>query len=220
MKAMILAAGLGERMRPLTDTTAKPLLPLGPKRIIEYHLEALVDRGVDEVVISVSRDAKQIISTLGDGSRYGLTIHYSYEGEKPIGTGAGVFQALSLLGDEPFLLLSGDVWTDFPLATLLNKPVKEAYLVMVDNPVYHPCGDFSLLDNGTVTLGDPKFTYGNIALLHPKLFAHCKEGQFELAPLLQAAIEREEVEGELYAGCWHNIGTPQQLAELSSQLSC
>lgn len=211
MKAMILAAGLGERMRPLTHTIPKPLLRIGDRCLIEYHLKALQKAGVQEVIINIAPHARQIIDRLGDGQQFNLNITYSYEEQGPYGTGGGIYQALPLLGKHPFILLSADIATDFDYASLMNKTVATAYLVMVNNPDYHPQGDFCLLADGNITLDQPKQTYANIALLNPQLFAGQKSGNYSLAPILLAAIAAGGVKGEEYAGLWYNIGTPEQL---------
>jgi MurNAc alpha-1-phosphate uridylyltransferase len=216
MKAMILAAGRGERMRPLSDSIPKPLLKVGMQSLIEKQLQAFAAIGIQEVVINVAYHAKKIISELGDGKNYGLKILYSYEENGPYGTGGGIFQALPQLGDDAFLLISSDIWTDLPLENLPKKINNEAHLVMVENPIYHPSGDFCLEKNGTISLNQPKLTYASIAVLHPKLFAKQKPGTYPLAPLLENAIGRGQVTGELYTGSWYNIGTPQQLAELQT----
>lgn len=218
MKAMILAAGRGSRLQPLTDTIPKPLLLVGKKTLIEYNLDLLNHAGIDDVVINVSHHAKQIMDFLGDGSRYGLTIQYSYEPEV-LGTGGGIFQALELLGKEPFLLLSADVWTELKFSPALMGGEGEAHLVLVDNPDYHHQGDFALSDNNTVMLSGNKLTYAGIARVHPKLFRDAKPGAFSLAPLLNNAVSRGVVTGERYGGAWFNVGTIKELERLR-QLLC
>jgi len=217
MKAMILAAGRGERMRPLTDNTPKPLLQVGGKRLIEYHLESLAAAGFSSVVINHAYLGEQIEQTLGDGSRYGLAISYSAEGEA-LETGGGIFHALPLLGDEPFLVINGDVWTDYPYAHLRDCPVEMAHLVMVDNPPQHPEGDFVLQQGRVRHDGATKLTFSGIGVYHPRLFLQCRGGAFALAPLLREAMDEEKVTGEHYRGQWFDIGTPERLEMLEQRL--
>lgn len=217
MKAMILAAGRGERMRPLTDTTPKPLLRAGGKPLIVYHLEALAAAGFDSVVINHAHLGEQIEQALGDGSRYGVAIHYSAE-EQALETGGGIFRALPQLGDTPFLVINGDVWCDFPYERLRHVAVKKAHLVMVDNPPQHPEGDF-VLEQGLVHDGSgDRLTFSGIGLYHPSLFAGCQDGAFPLAPLLREAMQVGEVSGEHYRGQWFDIGTPERLMQLDELL--
>lgn len=214
MKAMILAAGKGERMRPLTLHTPKPLVPVAGQALIEYHLRALAAAGVREVVINHAWLGQQIEEHLGDGGRFGLRICYSPEGE-PLETGGGIFKALPLLGDDPFLLVNGDVWTDYDF-TRLQAPLQGlAHLVLVDNPGHHGRGDFCLAD-GQVVDGDDApgtLTFSGISVLHPALFAGCQAGAFKLAPLLRQAMAAGRVTGEHYRGHWVDVGTLERLAE-------
>lgn len=219
MKAMILAAGKGERMRPLTLHTPKPLVRAGGVPLIEYHLNALRHAGFDEVVINHAWLGQQIEDHLGDGQRFGLTIRYSPENE-PLETGGGIFRALPLLGDEPFVIVNGDVWTDYDPATLRKPLAGLAHLVLIDNPAHHPHGDFCLdgdqvRDSGT----DSRLTYSGIAVLSPRLFEGCTAGAFKLAPLLRDAMNRGEVSGEHYAGRWIDVGTLERLAEVERALA-
>lgn len=213
MKAIILAAGRGERLRPLTDQVPKPLVKIGNKSLIEYHLEALARSGIHEVIINVAWQRQLVMDTLGDGQRYGVQIHYSVEPEDaPLETAGGIIQALPVLGPDPFLALSSDLWTDFPFQHLPRTCEGLAHLVLVDNPPYHPQGDFAL-EEGRITLtGTPKFNFGGIGLYHPRLFAACLPGRLPLAPLLKEAIQNHAVTGEYYGGTWFNIGTFDQLA--------
>ncbi|MBC3455217.1 N-acetylmuramate alpha-1-phosphate uridylyltransferase MurU [Pseudomonas mosselii] len=215
MKAMILAAGKGERMRPLTLHTPKPLVPAAGKPLIEYHLEALARAGIREVVINHAWLGQQIEDHLGDGSRFGLRIRYSPEGE-PLETGGGIFKALPLLGDAPFLLVNGDVWTDYDF-TGLNAPLQGlAHLVLVDNPGHHGRGDFRLAD-GQVSDGDDApgtLTFSGISVLDPVLFEGCQPGAFKLAPLLRKAMADGRVSGEHYRGHWIDVGTLERLADV------
>ncbi|HSC83745.1 MAG TPA: nucleotidyltransferase family protein, partial [Pseudomonas sp.] len=189
MKAMILAAGKGERLRPLTLHTPKPLVRAGGVPLIEFHVRALAAAGFRELVINHAWLGQQIEDYLGDGSRFGLRIDYSAEGE-PLETGGGIFRALPLLGDEPFLVVNGDIWTDCDFASLRQPIEGLAHLLLVDNPGHHQAGDFQLRD-GQVTdavSGQPSLTYSGIAVLHPQLFAGCAAGAFKLAPLLRQAM--------------------------------
>ncbi|MDH5547265.1 MAG: nucleotidyltransferase family protein [Gammaproteobacteria bacterium] len=217
MKAMILAAGRGERMRPLTDNIPKPMLELGGKTLIEYHLDSLKEAGVSEFVINLAYLGEKIVEKLGDGSDYGVSIEYSREGEA-LETGGGIFKALPLLGEEPFILVNGDVWTDFPFATFTNRKIEEAHLVMVSNPEHHPRGDFFFENDRVYAEGQPRLTYSGIGIYHPQLFKNCSPGRFPLAPLLRAAMARNAVSGEHYAGIWSDIGTPERLYALDELL--
>lgn len=230
MKALVFAAGLGERMRPLTEHTPKPLLQVGGKPLIAWHLEKLAAAGVREVVVNTSWLADQFPATLGDGARWGLRIHYSYEGPRPLETGGGMLHALPLLGDAPFVLVNGDTWTDYDFARLPRQPDGDAHLVMVDRPPQATQGDFALGEDGLVRSQGPNpLTYAGIGVYRARLFddwrAHvCDEGmdeqppRFRLAPLLRAAMARDAVTGEHHRGQWTDVGTPQRLAELSARL--
>ncbi|MFV3404409.1 MULTISPECIES: N-acetylmuramate alpha-1-phosphate uridylyltransferase MurU [Pseudomonas] len=215
MKAMILAAGKGERMRPLTLHTPKPLVPAAGKPLIEYHLQALAKAGFTEVVINHAWLGQQIEAHLGDGQRFGLSICYSPEGE-PLETGGGIFKALPLLGDAPFLLVNGDIWTDYDFAAL-RKPLQGlAHVVLVDNPGHHGRGDFRLLGERVVDGDDAPgtLTFSGISVLHPALFEGCEAGAFKLAPLLRKAMAEGRVSGERFAGQWVDVGTLERLADV------
>lgn len=214
MKAMILAAGRGERMRPLTDTIPKPLIPVAGKPLIVHHLERLAQQGFQDVVINVSYLAEQIQTALGDGQQWGVNILYSYEAQA-LETGGGIFQALPLFGTDPFLVINGDVWTDYPLAALRDRTVSLAHLVLVDNPSHHPQGDFYLIGQRVVNGGEQRLTFSGIGIYHPHLFNECRPGAFRLAPLLFAAINTGNISGEHYTGVWHDIGSPERLVEIS-----
>lgn len=220
MKAMILAAGRGERMRPLTDKIPKPLAPLGESCLIEPLLYALQRAGVKEVIINVCYLAQQIVDYLQDGSRYGVRIQYSWESEVGgLETGGGVYQALPLLGAEPFLLISSDIVTDYPFGDLVNKPLRGlAHLIFVDNPEFHVQGDFHLSAEGQVSLqGNNFLNYAGISVLHPDLFKNYKPGKFPVFKPIKAAIAAGLTTGEHYRGTWHNIGTLAQLQALCTQ---
>ncbi|MCO7595823.1 MULTISPECIES: N-acetylmuramate alpha-1-phosphate uridylyltransferase MurU [Pseudomonas] len=214
MKAMILAAGKGERMRPLTLHTPKPLVPVAGQPLIEYHLRALARAGFTEVVINHAWLGQQIEDHLGDGSRFGLSIRYSPEGE-PLETGGGIFKALPLLGTAPFLLVNGDIWTDYDFTRLRTPLEGLAHLVLVDNPGHHGRGDFRL-EGERVLDGDEAadtLTFSGISVLAPALFEGCQPGAFKLAPLLRKAIGEGRVSGEHYRGRWVDVGTLERLAE-------
>ncbi|WP_339515654.1 N-acetylmuramate alpha-1-phosphate uridylyltransferase MurU [Pseudomonas sp. RL_15y_Pfl2_60] len=220
MKAMILAAGKGERMRPLTLHTPKPLVRAAGVPLIEYHINALASAGFTELVINHAWLGQQIEDYLGDGSRFGVSIRYSAEGE-PLETGGGIFRALPLLGDEPFLVVNGDVFTDYSFANLQQPLSGLAHLVLVDNPAHHTQGDFSL-QQGMVRDGaidQPCLTYSGIALLSPQLFAGCEPGAFKLAPLLREAMGRGLVSGEHFSGHWIDVGTHERLADVEQLLA-
>ena len=219
MRAMILAAGRGERMRPLTDTRPKPLLEVGGKPLIQYHLEALARAGIKDVVINLAWQGEFIRSEIGDGGRFGLRICYSEEPEGALETGGGILAALPLLGSGPFLVISGDVWTDFPLESCSRRLASAdvAHFVLVPNPDFHAQGDFGL-DGGRLLDRAPRHTYANIGVLCAEFFVDRQPGRFPLAPLMFEWIRRGRVSGELYRGRWYNLGTPMQLTQLDAEL--
>lgn len=204
-------------MRPLTDTTPKPLLYAGGKRLIEYHLEALAGAGFDEIVINHAHLGDQLEQVLGTGSRYGVSIRYSAEGTA-LETGGGIFRALPLLGDAPFLVINGDIWCDYPLERLHQLSVKQAHLILVNNPPQHPEGDFVLRDGKVFDEPGTRLTFSGIGIYHPELFAGCSAGAFALAPLLRRAMGEGAVSGEHYQGRWFDIGTPERLQQLDQLL--
>ena len=219
MKAMILAAGRGERMRPLTDTTPKPLLQVGGRALIEYHIMALHAAGIDEMVINHAWLGEQITACLGDGSRYGVQIHYSDESSGALETAGAIVKALPLLGAAPFVVINSDIFTDYDYSRLPSQPAGQAHLVMVDNPPQHPRGDFALRAGRVFAEGEPRLTFSGIGVYQPGLFVNCPEGPLPLAPLLREAMARHEVSGEHYTGQWQDIGTPTRLAELDAGLA-
>ena len=231
MRALVFAAGLGERMRPLTDSTPKPLLQAGGRPLIAWHLEKLAAIGVREVVVNTSWLAGRFPQVLGDGSRWGLRLHYTYEGPTPLETGGGMLHALPLLaeGDAPFLAVNGDVWTDYDFARLPPNPRGLAHLGLVDNPEHHPQGDFVLDADGHVHADGPrKLTFAGIGVYRPALLARWRQTvdgdpgrppRFRLAPLLRLAMAEDAVTGEHHAGRWTDVGTPQRLAELERSLA-
>lgn len=237
MKALILAAGLGERMRPLTQHTPKPLLEAGGKPLIAWHLEKLAVLGVREVVINTSWLAAKFPEVLGDGARWGLRLHFSYEGDTPLETGGGMLHALPLLGSDPlqgdpFLLVNGDIWTDYDFARLPREPAGLAHLVMVDRPGHATNGDFALDDGGHVRAdGDALLTYAGLGVYRPQLLADWRAGvgqepgadeqppRFRLAPILKALMPDDRITGEYHAGRWTDVGTPERLAQLDAELA-
>jgi MurNAc alpha-1-phosphate uridylyltransferase len=218
MKAMILAAGRGERMRPLTDHTPKPLLEVGGKALIEYHLMALHQAGIRDVIINHAWLGEQIESRLGNGERYGLEIQYSPEVPVALETAGGIIQALSRLGTEPFIVINGDIWCDYSMQQLPQQPDGLAHLVMVDNPPHNLQGDFCLTDGRLQAEGQSKLTYSGIGVYHPHLFAGLEPGIRPLAPLLKQAMAKGQVSGEHYRGRWLDIGAPERLHELDTAL--
>jgi MurNAc alpha-1-phosphate uridylyltransferase len=214
MKAMILAAGRGERMRPLTDTTPKPLLPVRGRPLIEHHLAALARAGITDLVINLGWLGEQLRAHVGDGRRFGVRVAWSEEGYPALETGGGVERALPLLGAERFWLVNGDVYCDYPFGERRLGSGVLAHLVLVPNPAHHEKGDFALADGRVANAAAGRLTYSGIAVLDPRLFAGHAPGRFPLAPLLRAAADRGEVTGELFTGAWNDVGTPERLAEL------
>ncbi|MFI8718389.1 N-acetylmuramate alpha-1-phosphate uridylyltransferase MurU [Stenotrophomonas sp. NPDC077464] len=233
MKAMIFSAGKGERMRPLTLTTPKPLLVAGGKPLIAWHLERLAAAGFSEVVINTSWLGDQFEPALGDGSRWGLRLHFIDEGAVPLETGGGILNALPVLGDAPFLVVNGDVWTDVDFRPLPQQPDGDAHLVLVDNPAQHPRGDFILRGDGSVSdAGDaPRLTYAGVGVYRPSILqgwrdvigategAAATPPQFGLAPLMRHAMAKGRVTGQYHAGRWTDVGTPERLALLDATLA-
>ena len=218
MTAMILAAGRGERMRPLTDHTPKPLLPAAGRPLIEHLIIALVAQGFPEIVVNTAHLAEQIERHLGDGARFGAQIAYSRETEA-LETGGGIRQALPLLGNQPFLVVNGDIATDFPFGQLKHPPAGWAHLVLVPNPEHHPRGDFVLEGERVVDAGPERHTFSGIGVYHPDLLRNLAPGRFPLAPLLRAAMAKGQVSGELYRGFWMDIGTAERLEAYSAWLA-
>jgi len=225
--ALIFAAGRGERMRPLSDATPKPLLRVGGKALIEWHLERLAGAGVRKVVINTSHLAAQFAAALGDGSRWNLRIAYSYEGPEPLETGGGMLRALPLLGAAPFIAVNGDIWTDFDFSTLPQSPGGLAHLVVVDNPPHHPRGDFLLrggvLEDDSEELAATRgsgvrLTFAGIGVYRPELLDGQAPGKYSIVPLLRAAMRTGRVSGEHFRGRWSDVGTPQRLDDLDRAL--
>lgn len=220
MRAMILAAGRGERMRPLTLATPKPLLEAGGAPLIVHHLRALRAAGFADVVVNLSWLGDQIRAALGDGSRFGMRLHYSDEGPEPLETGGGIFRALPLLGAGPFLVLNGDVWTDIDAARLRERlaPHDLAHLVLVPNPAHNERGDFVLENGRIVEAAGERLTFSGVGVYRAELFDGCRDGVFKLAPLLRAAARAGRLSGERHEGAWLDIGTPERLAQLDALL--
>jgi MurNAc alpha-1-phosphate uridylyltransferase len=220
MRAMILAAGRGERMRPLTDRTPKPLLSVGGKPLIDYHIEALHQAGFSDIVINNAWLGDQVRAHVGDGSRFGVRVVHSDERPAALETGGGIHRALPLLGAGPFLVVNGDVWTDFPYASLRDalRPQDLAHFVMVPNPPQHPCGDFALEAGRVREAGEPRFTFSGVGVYRPELFDGCEPGAFKLVPLMLKAMREDRAGGQLYTGRWFDIGTPERLRQLDELL--
>jgi MurNAc alpha-1-phosphate uridylyltransferase len=225
---MVLAAGRGERMRPITDTLPKPLVPVAGKPLIGYHLDRLAKAGVRDVVINLSWLGYRIRAALGDGRDYGVSIEYSEEGPVPLETGGGIFKALPLLGAGPFLVVNGDTWTDIDYGRLtLGNDAKgrsglddgaNGHLVLVANPTHNPRGDFALEGDVVVEREADRFTYSGVGVYCPEFFAGCAPGRFPMLPLLKRAIAARMLRGELHRGEWCDVGTPQRLAELDAKV--
>lgn len=212
MKAMILAAGRGRRLRPLTDHLPKSLVEVGGRALIDWHLRALARAGFEAVVINLSWHGKQIRAHVGDGSAFGIEVRYSDEGEQALDTGGGIYHALPLLGTAPFAVINADVFTEYPLEQLRRCQPGAAHLVLVPNPEHNPEGDFALKAGQIAATGAPRYTFAGLGVYHPQLFAGCEPGQFRLSDVLAPAISGGRVSGELYAGHWIDVGTQERLA--------
>lgn len=224
MKAMILAAGRGERMRPITDHTPKPLIPVAGKPLIEWHLAALKAAGVEQIVVNLGWLGERLRAHLGDGHAFGVSIAWSDEGWPALETGGGIHRALPLLGAAPFLLINGDVWSDIPLARLAERAATLAgndlaHLLLVPNPAHNRRGDFGLAGGRMIPACAESFTFSGLSVLRPELFVDCTPGAFPLAPLLRDAAIRGRVSAELHTGLWSDVGTPERLAAIETQLS-
>jgi len=215
---MILAAGRGERMRPYTDKLPKPLLKVGGKHLIEHHLLALRKAGIKDIVINHAYRGAQIEEALGDGQRFGMQIEYSPEGDTGLETGGGIYKALPLLGSQPFIVVNGDIWTDYPFANLPREPSALAHLVLVDNPSFHSDGDFSLRDHYVFEQGQIRLTFSGIAVYQPAFFANSQPGCYSITPMLREAMANRHISGEYYDGQWVDVGTPERLDELDKDL--
>lgn len=222
MKAIILSAGRGERLRPLTDQTPKPLLKVGKYRLIEYTIQSLVRSGINDIVINTAYLSEQFPEVLGDGQQYGANIIYSQEQEGGLETAGGIINALPLLDNTPFLVVNGDIWTDYPYESLTKLTLTNnrlCHLVLVTNPEHHPEGDFSLSSDLVTLNAADKYTFSGIGVYHPDLFLGLDVQCLPLKPLLLQAIERQQISGEVYKGDWSDIGTVERLQQLEKQLS-
>ena len=227
---MILAAGRGERMRPLTDTTPKPLLKVAGCSLIEQHIQSLYRAGIREIVINHAWLGEQIESELGNGEKWGVQICYSKE-ETALETAGGIRNAISLLGNQPFLVINGDIWTDFPLIQLIHRAKKTidqliwAHLLLVPNPPHHLSGDFQLDENSSLLYENgifpnlSSYTFSGIGVYHPKIFHFLEKGTQALAPVLKSLIREQHVSADIYEGDWFDIGTPQRLDEINAYLA-
>ncbi len=219
MKAMILAAGRGERLRPLTDETPKPLIKVAGKSLIEYHLVNLASAGFNEIVINTAWLAEKIHHALGDGSRYGVSIKYSDEGSA-LETAGGIVNALPLLGDETFLVVNGDIWSDFDFSTLVDlSDGCKAHLVMVNNPEHNPDGDFAIANGLLCNTGKPRYTYSGIGIYSPQFFANSKQGVLALGPMLREQANTNQISAQHYNGHWTDVGSVERLHALEKNLA-
>ena len=211
---MILAAGRGERMRPLTDHTPKPLLKVKGQPLIVYHIKTLAKIGIKDIVINLGHLGHKIETALGNGDTWGVRIQYSYE-DPILETGGGVVKALPLLGSDPFIVVSGDIYTDYPFERLPKNPTHLLHIVLVDNPPHQPRGDFALVDGFVLESGGPLLNFAGIYVYRPEFFEGCTVGVYSIGPLMRKMIRNRQVTGEYYQGMWHNVGTPQQLEEIN-----
>jgi len=219
MKCMLLAAGLGKRLRPITDKIPKPLVEIAGKPLIEFHLDRLHKAGFNEVIINLSYLGEMIQEHLGDGSRFNLTIQYSQEGPKPLETAGGIINALPLLGHEPFLVMNADIWCDHSLSFANLSKAKSAHLVLVDNPTHNPEGDFSYEFGKIYNTGNNPLTFSGIGIYNPKIFENLTAKELALAPILRNLIDSDLVSVEYFSGNWFDIGTQERLAEAESFIS-
>ena len=215
---MLLAAGRGERMRPITDSLPKPLVRVGGKPLIAWHLAALARAGIREVLINLSWLGEQVRATLGDGRDYGVAIRYSDEGPVPLETGGGIFNAVPLLGPGPFLVINADIWTDIDFAALALEERAHARLLLIPNPPHHPRGDFGLEGDRVVSRDTGRYTYSGVGVYRPEFFGGCTPGRFPLLPLLNRAIAAGLVRAQVHRGEWCDVGTPERLASLDARL--
>ena len=219
MRAMILAAGRGERLRPLTDETPKSLVEVGGRSLLERHLDHVRAAGIRTVVINLGWLGDRIVERVGSGRRYGLEVAYSQEGDNILETGGGIFKALPTLGEDPFLVINADIFTDMPVPDVALADDHLGHLVMVPSPEYRDGGDFDIEDGLIRTTSAQLLTFSGVAIYRPEFFAGCQPGRFPLAPLLRAAADEEQLSGSLYKGQWADVGTPERLAALNAALS-
>jgi MurNAc alpha-1-phosphate uridylyltransferase len=222
MRAMILAAGRGERMWPLTDKMPKSMLEINGKPLIQYHVENLVQAGIVDIVINHAFFGEQIEACLNDGKALGASITYSVEGDQPLETAGGIVKALPLLGDKPFVTVNADIWTDFPFQDLMcqsdDLSSDSVHLILVDNPEHNPEGDFALSDEKVINHGEPMLTFSGVSIFTPEFFKDCASGSAPLAPILRLAVSQGRVTGSHYQGQWQDIGTPERLSDLRQSL--
>jgi len=211
MRAMILAAGRGERLRPLTDTTPKPLLDVHGKPLIVHHLENLAQAGIREVVINLSHLGDMIRDTIGNGDQWGLSIKYSPEPPGALDTGGGIQKALPMLGEAPFAVINADIFSQYPLARLRAIKCSHAHLILVANPNHNPNGDFTLQGGYIGSKDQPRYTFSGISVYNPRFFEAAPEGSYSVVPMLRDAASQQQVTGEIYRGTWHDIGTSERL---------
>ena len=216
MIAMILAAGRGERMRPLTEETPKSLVEVRGETLLERHLRALCAAGVENVVINLGWLGDKVLEHIGSGKRYGINVVYSNEGENILETGGGIHRALPMLGTDPFLVVNADIYTDMPLSGIGLAADDLAHLVLVPTPPEKEAGDFALEDDRIRNAGAELLTFSGVAVYRPEFFAGCEAGRFSVAPLLRSAADDDRVSGSVYAGLWRDVGTPARLAELNA----
>lgn len=214
MNAMILAAGRGERLRPITDRLPKPLVEINGVSLLERHLQRLAAAGVGHVVINLGWLGERIVDRIGSGAAFGLQVSYSPEYDQILDTGGGIRRALPMLGEEPFWVINGDILTDFEIAAPSLADEIDAHLVLVENPAHRSQGDFGLIDGRVLNAAQPSFTYSGIACYRPAFFAGLPVERFSVVPLLRAAADQRRLSGQLFGGFWADVGTPQRLAEL------
>lgn len=220
MRAMILAAGRGDRMRPLTDKTPKPMLKVNGKPLIQYHVENLVQSGIVDIVINHAVFGDQIENYLGNGKTLGARIVYSAEGNEPLETAGGIINVLTLLGDVPFITVNADIWTDFPFQQLIESSKGSlSHIILVDNPEHNPAGDFSLQGNKVLNKGKSMLTFSGISVFKPEFFKDCSAGSASLTPILRQAVSQGRVTASHYQGWWQDIGTPERLSSLRNSLN-
>ncbi|MGI9238076.1 MAG: N-acetylmuramate alpha-1-phosphate uridylyltransferase MurU [Woeseiaceae bacterium] len=215
MKAMILAAGRGERLRPLTDNLPKSLVEVRDKSLLEHHLERLQEAGIKTVVINLGWLGEKIVERIGAGSRYGLNVIYSQEGDNVLETGGGILKALPILGSRPFLTVNADIFTDMPVPDVALEGKVMGHLMMVSTPVYRDHGDFDLDDGLICNSDDAALTFSGVAVYRPEFFAGCEAGRFPLAPMLREAADAGQLTGSLHNGVWTDVGTQGRLDELN-----
>ena len=218
MHAMILAAGRGERMRPLTDKKPKPLLEIAGKALIVYQIEALKSAGIENIVINTGHLGDQLRYELGAGDAFGVQIVYSDEGDDILETAGGIIKALPLLGDSHFIVTNADIYTDFDYKALPDQLGSDAHLVLVNNPSHNLQGDFALEGGRILNEGEEKLTYSGISLFHPRFFKNCSPGRAALAPLLRASAQADNLTGQYFKGSWTDVGTPQRLEEINRSI--